>query len=184
MGEVTLLLDSARLGKAEAVDRLYALLYRELRAVARRQLRRQDHKRALDTTQIVHESYLRLRDRGALKPENRGQFLAYAASAMRSVIIDLARSRQALKRGADQLVTLRTGLMESAAAEDGQLLQIHEALNELASIEPRLAHIVEMRYFAGMSEEEVATALGFSRRTIQRDWEKARLFLYQALGSG
>jgi RNA polymerase sigma factor (TIGR02999 family) len=181
MGEVTLLLAAARGGKSAAVDQLFSLLYQELRTVAHRQLRKRDHGRALDTTMIVHESYLKLRDRGALKPEDRPQFLAYAASAMRSVIIDLARGRLAEKRGGDNLVPLRTNVAESASASDAELLRIHEALEELAAIEPRLAKIVEMRYFVGMSEQAVAEALGIAKRTAQRDWEKARLFLFTAL---
>jgi RNA polymerase sigma factor (TIGR02999 family) len=181
MGDVTLLLEAARHGKVDAVDRLYALLYRELRAIAHRQLRRQDHYHALDTTLVVHESYLRLRDRGALKPRDRAQFLAYSASAMRSVIIDMARSRLAQKRGSTQVVALRTNIAESNSGTDEQLVRIHDALNELAAIDPRLAQIVEMRFFAGMTEQEVAEALGISRRTAQRDWENARLFLFSSL---
>jgi RNA polymerase sigma factor (TIGR02999 family) len=116
-----------------------------------------------------------------LKPEDRPQFLAYAASAMRSVIIDLARSRLAEKRGGDNVVALRTNVAESASASDEELIGIHEALEELAAIEPRLAKIVEMRYFVGMSEQDVAEALGIAKRTAQRDWEKARMFLFAAL---
>src|ERR1700749_4571978 len=103
MGDVTLLLHAARNGKRDAVDRLYSILYQDLRSVARRQLRKRDHAHALDTTLVVHESYLRMRNRGALKPEDRQQFLAYAASAMWSVIIDLARARLAEKRGGDNI---------------------------------------------------------------------------------
>lgn len=182
MGDVTELLDAARRGSGDAVDRLYALLYRDLRVAARRQLRSRDHRRTLDTTLIVHESYLRLRHRNDLRPEDRQQFLAYAATAMRSVIVDMARSRLAEKRGGAQRdVTLNTNIAESAVASDDQLLQIHDALGELAAVEPRLAKIVEMRYFGGMSEQEVADALGVARRTAQRDWEKARVFLFAAL---
>lgn len=183
MGDVTLLLAAARNGKSDAIDQLFSLLYQELRTVAHRQLQRRDHRRALDTTMIVHESYLKLRDGGALKPEDRPQFLAYAASAMRSVIIDLARGRLADKRGGDNVVALRTNVAESASASDEELVRIHEALEELAAIEPRLAKIVEMRYFVGMGEQEVAEALGIAKRTAQRDWEKARMFLFAALAS-
>jgi RNA polymerase sigma factor (TIGR02999 family) len=183
VGDVTLLLAAARQGKSDAVDQLFNLLYQELRSVAHRQLRKHDHRRALDTTMIVHESYLKLRDRGALKPEDRPQFLAYAASAMRSVIIDLARGRLAEKRGGDNVVALRTNVAESASASDEELVRIHEALEELAAIEPRLAKIVEMRYFVGMSEQAVAEALGIAKRTAQRDWEKARMFLFAALAA-
>jgi RNA polymerase sigma factor (TIGR02999 family) len=182
VGDVTLLLHAARNGRQDAVDRLYSILYQELRSVARRQLRKRDHARALDTTLVVHESYLRMRNRGALKPEDRQQFLAYAASAMRSVIVDLARSRLAEKRGGDVLnVTLRTIVAESASADDEELIRIHEALEELSAIDERLAKIVEMRFFGGMSEQDVADALGIAKRTAQRDWEKARMFLFSAL---
>lgn len=182
MGEVTELLADARQGKVDAIDQLFALLYQELRQAARRQLRRQDHGRTLDTTLIVHECYLRLRERHDLKPDDRQHFLAYAASAMRSVIVDLARRRLAEKRGGDRgPLRLNTGMAESTCANDTQLLQIHEALEELAALEPRLAKVVEMRYFGGLSEQEIADALGIGKRTAQRDWEKARLFLFASL---
>jgi RNA polymerase sigma factor (TIGR02999 family) len=184
MGDVTVLLEAARRGEPLAVDRLFTLLYRELRSAARRQLRRQDHQRTLDTTVIVNESYLRLRDHKQLKPGCRGQFLAYAAAAMRSVIVDLARERLAQKRGGDQPdVALTTNIAGSASIDDAQLIKVHEALEELAAIEPRLAKIVELRYFVGLSEAGAAEALGIARRTAQRDWEKARLFLFAALNS-
>jgi RNA polymerase sigma factor (TIGR02999 family) len=184
MGDVTLLLEAARRGEHLAVDRLYSLLYRELRAAAHRQLRLRDHQRALDTTMIVNESYLRLRDRKQLKPDCRNQFLAYAAAAMRSVIVDLARERLAEKRGGDRPdIALTTNIVDSVSADDAQLIKVHEALDELAAIEPRLAKIVELRYFVGLSEEEAALALGIARRTAQRDWEKARVFLFDALQS-
>jgi RNA polymerase sigma factor (TIGR02999 family) len=100
---------------------------------------------------------------------------------MRSVIIDIARNRLAQKRGSGEVVALRTNIAEAHSETDEQLVQIHDALNELAAIDPRLAQIVEMRFFAGMSEQEIADALGISRRTAQRDWEKARLFLSSSL---
>jgi RNA polymerase sigma factor (TIGR02999 family) len=182
MGDVTTLLAAARRGQAGAVDRLYTLLYQQLRAAARRQLRRRDHRGVLDTTMVVHESYLRLKARGALSLTDRLQFMGYAASAMRSVIVDLARSQLAEKRGSGApVVTLRTGIAESVSPGNEDILRVHEALDELAAIEPRLAKIVEMRYFVGMSEQEAAAALGIARRTAQRDWEKARLFLFAAL---
>jgi RNA polymerase sigma factor (TIGR02999 family) len=184
MGEVTVLLAAARSGQSAAVDSLYSLLYQELRSAARRQLRRRDHHGTLDTTVVVHESYLRLKARGALSAADRSQFLGYAASAMRSVIVDMARSRLAEKRGGDNAaVTLRTSIAESATADSEDVLRVHEALEELAAIDPRLAKIVEMRYFVGMSEQEVAEALGIAKRTAQRDWEKARMFLFANLRS-
>lgn len=184
MPDVTTLLGAAREGHKGAADQLYSLLYQDLRRVARVQLRKHSNHQ-LDTTSLINECYLRLAG-GELKPADRQHFLAYAASAMRSVIVDLARSRLAEKRGGAQpLLTLQTGIAESVASEsaDEDVLQIHDALERLAGIDARLARIVEMRYFAGMSEIEVAAALGISRRTAQRDWEKARLYLHDALAS-
>jgi RNA polymerase sigma factor (TIGR02999 family) len=185
MPDVTTLLSAARDGEKRAANQLYQLLYQDLRRVARQQLRKSfDHQ--LETTSLINECYLRLSGAGGLKPRDRQHFLAYAASVMRSVIVDLARGRLTEKRGGGQaMITLRTAIGESVAGEkeDADVVRIHEALEELAAIDVRLARIVEMRYFAGMSEVEVAEALGISRRTAQRDWEKARLFLHDALAS-
>lgn len=182
MGELTLLLQAAQRGESGALDRVFSLLYRDLRSAARRQLRRHDHRRALNTTLVVHESYLRLRDRKELRPADRQQFLAYAATAMRSVIVDLARQRLADKRGGGNAdITLVTQIADEQVAQDLEVVNVHEALEELGAIEPRLAKIVELRFFGGLSESEVAEALGVARRTVQRDWEKARVFLFAAL---
>ncbi len=185
MPDVTTLLGGARGGDKRAADQLYELLYQDLRRAARAQLRKHAD-RQLDTTSLVHECYLRLTSSEELKPRDRKHFLAYAATAMRSVIVDMARLRLTEKRGSGQaVVTLRTAMGEAVAREpeEENVLRIHDALEDLAAISERLAHIVEMRYFGGMSEVEVADALGISRRTAQRDWEKARLFLYDALAS-
>jgi RNA polymerase sigma factor (TIGR02999 family) len=182
MGDITLLLQAAQRGESGALDRLYGVLYRDLRSAARRQLRRHDYRRALNTTLIVNESYLRLRDKSELRPADRQQFLAYAAAAMRSVIVDLARQRLAEKRGGgDPDITLVTEISESHSREDLEVVRVHEAMEELAAIEPRLAKIVELRFFGGLSESEVAEALGVARRTVQRDWEKARVLLFSTL---
>jgi RNA polymerase sigma factor (TIGR02999 family) len=185
MPDVTTLLGAARDGEKRAADQLYELLYQDLRRVARAQLRKHID-RQLDTTSLINECYLRLASGAELKPRDREHFLAYAATAMRSVIVDLARGRRAEKRGSGQApVTLRTAMGEAVASDqaDDDVLRIHDALEELAAIDVRLVRIVEMRYFGGMSEVEVAEALGISRRTAQRDWEKARLFLHEALAS-
>jgi RNA polymerase sigma factor (TIGR02999 family) len=185
MPDVTTLLGAARDGEKRAADQLYALLYQDLRRLARIQLRK--HARChLETTSLINECYLRLAGAGELRPTDRGHFLAYAASAMRSAIVDLARARLAEKRGGGhEMITLRTEIATALPGEqhDADVLRIHEALDELAQIDARLARLVEMRYFAGMSEVEAAEALGISRRTAQRDWEKARLFLREALAA-
>lgn len=185
MPDVTTLLGAARNGEKHAADRLYELLYQDLRRVARIQLRKHAD-RQLETTSLIHECYLRLAGNAELRPTDRQHFLAYAASAMRSAIVDLARARLTEKRGGGQaVITLRTEIAAALPGEqdDVDVLRIHEALDELAEIDARLARLVEMRYFAGMSEVEAAEALGISRRTAQRDWEKARLFLREALAA-
>jgi RNA polymerase sigma factor (TIGR02999 family) len=183
--DVTTLLGAIRGGEMAAANRLFDLLYRELKQLAHRQLSRQSSQgqlASLDTTALVHESYLKLIDSGELKPEDRKHFFAYTASVMRSVIGDFARSQLAEKRGGQQLqVTLNTGVADSTPADNVELLQIHEAIDEFTAIDPRMGKLVEMRYFAGLSEQEAADALEISKRTAQRDWEKARLFLYTAL---
>ena len=136
----------------------------------------------LDTTSLVHESYLKLVGQESLAVEDRHHFFAYAARVMRSVIVDFARARLAERRGgAAEHVVLDTELAQKIAAPETDVLQVHEALEVLAQAEPRLAQIVEMRYFGGMTEVEIAEALGLSERTVRRDWEKARLLLMSAL---
>jgi|SRR5882672_1403249 len=182
MEDLTTLFHSARDGDPHAVGRLYELLYDELRRIARSKLRRSDSITLLDTTGLVHESYVRLNKLGQLQVTDRPHFLAYAARAMRSVIVDFARQQHAERRGGDLLhVTLGTTAAGSVAADDGEVLRVHEALNELGKIDPRLVQVVEMRYFAGLDEHEIAAALGISTRTVQRHWEKARIFLFAAL---
>ena len=182
MGELTDLLQAAQRGEPGAVDRLFGLLYGDLRSAARRQLRRHDYHQALDTTLLVNESYLRMRDRAELRSADRQKFLAYAAAAMRSVIVDLARQRLSEKRGGgDAHITLVTGIAESFGDQDLEVVRVNEALEELHAIEPRLAKIVELRFFGGLNETEVGEVLGLSKRTVQRDWEKARALLYTSL---
>jgi len=131
----------------------------------------------LDTTGLVSDTYRRLASQHNLSIDSRAQFLGYCARIMRSVIIDLIREKNAGRRGGGlQKVTLTTGIGESLPAED-EPLRVDEALADLAKVEPRLAKVVEMRYFGGFSEEEVAEALGITARTVQRDWTKARVLL-------
>jgi len=164
------------------MNRLFELLYDDLRLLARAKLRRSAPMTVLDTTALVHESYLRFLRTGDLKVEDRPHFLAYAARVMRSIVVDLIRSRLADRHGGDQLhVTLNTEIAESASVREDEVILVNDALEELATIDPRLVKVVEMRYFAGMSEDEIAASLGVSVRTVERDWEKARLFLYRAL---
>ncbi|HKW84107.1 MAG TPA: ECF-type sigma factor [Burkholderiaceae bacterium] len=182
MTEITTLLQALNSGDNRAADQVVALLYDELRRLARSRLRRAGELTLLDTTALVHESYLRIQQAGKPEFADRKHFLAYAATAMRTIVIDIARARQADRRGGGaQHVTLDTAIGESVALEDEQVLRVHEALEELAGVDERLAQVVEMRYFGGLTEGEIAECLGLTERTVQRDWKKARLFLSMAL---
>jgi RNA polymerase sigma factor (TIGR02999 family) len=182
MSEITSLLQAAGAGDRAAADRAYALLYAELRQLARSRLRRSGELTLMDTTALVHESFLRLQGAAAPSFPDRHHFLAYASRVMRAVVVDLVRARQAERRGGGaEHLPLDTGLGDSLSAHDDEVLRVHEALDELAAAEPRLAQVVELRYFGGLSEAEIAAALGVTERTVQRDWRKARLFLSLSL---
>ncbi|MBC7938662.1 MAG: sigma-70 family RNA polymerase sigma factor [Chitinophagaceae bacterium] len=160
-----------------------AQVYRQLRVLARARLRAGGRGTLLDTTALVHETYLRIASVDMDSAQERS-FYAYASRTMRSVIVDLVRKRQAECRGGDLLiVTFTNALAERQPAAADDILRVHEALEELASIDARLAQVVEMRYFAGLSEAEIARALDVSERTVRRDWEKARMLLSRALVS-
>ena len=176
------LLLRAQGGDKAAREQLFAVAYEELRSQARAQLRGGGRNTLLDTTALVHESYLRFLRAGRLSGAERGQFFAYAAQVMRSVIVDSVRQRLAERRGGDAVhVTLDTRFAEDLTATDEQVIRINDALDSLEQLDARLARVVEMRYFAGMTEEEVAAALGVTDRTVRRDWQKARLLLATAL---
>ena len=182
MSDVTSLLLAAKNDDPQAMNRLFEVLYDDLRLMARAKLRRSAPMTVLDTTALVHESYLRFLRTGDLRVEDRPHFLAYAARVMRSIVVDLIRSRLADRHGGNALhVTLNTNISDSASVREDEVIMVNDALDELATIDPRLVKVVEMRYFAGMSEDEIAESLGVSVRTVERDWEKARLFLYRAL---
>lgn len=188
MSDITQLLQAAHAGDRAAADRAYALLYADLRRLARSRLRRSGEFTQLDTTALVHESYLRLKGEGGPLFPDRKHFLAYAARAMHTVVVDLVRANQAERRGGKAVhLTLNTDLADAAQHQrNGQadeVLRVHEALAELAAVEPRLASVVEMRYFAGLSETDIAEALNITERTVQRDWQKAKLFLWRSLNS-
>ena len=158
-----------------------AQAYRQLRVLARARLRGGGREALLDTTALVHEAYLRVAGVEMDSAEQRS-FLAYAGRAMRSVIVDFARKRQAECRGGDVCIVTLTGtLAERSPAAADEIVRVHEALDALARLDARLAQGVEMRYFAGLTEPQIALALGISERTVRRDWEKARLLLARAL---
>jgi RNA polymerase sigma factor (TIGR02999 family) len=182
MGEVTLLIAQARDGDRAAFDRIFELMYPELRGVAHRRLSRHARDGAFDTTALVNECYLKFVQRKQLVPTDRAHFLAYAATVMRSIIVDAARAANAERRGGDVAhVTLDTLVGDTAPGAAEQILDVGEALTNLARIDARLASVVEMRYFGGMTDLEIAESLGLTDRTVRRDWEKARLLLAHAL---
>jgi RNA polymerase sigma factor (TIGR02999 family) len=157
-------------------------LYPELRRIARARLRQHKSMTLLDTTALLHESYLKLIGANALPVEDRRHFFTYAATVMRSVIVDFARARAATRRGGHvDHVVLDTQLSASVSTPENDVLRVHEALETLTQADPRSARIVELRYFGGLSDVEIADALGVSERTVRRDWEKARLLLAAAL---
>ncbi len=167
-------------GGGEALDRIVSVLYADLRKLAHARLRRRgDCPTLLDTTSLVHESYLRFLRAGQIRISDRAHFLAYASRVMRSVIVDFVRERSAQRRGGPDA---RTTLDEDVAPKGEQeILKVHEALEELARVSDRLVTVVEMRYFGGVSESDIAEALQVTERTVRRDWEKARLLLAAAL---
>lgn len=183
-GEITVLLDAARDGDREAMDRVLATLYQELHGMARRQLAGQQQGHTLDATALVHEAYLKLigRNPGSVQFDDRSHFFAYAASAMRSVIVDYARQRLAQKRGGDlHRVTDLPDDIEGGFSLDEDMLGLDRALEQLTSVDPRLTKVVELRYFAGLSELEIAALLERSERSVRRDWQKARMYLLASL---
>ena len=177
---VTDLLLLMRAGDSEATDRLFSLVYRELRELAHAQLRRERPGHTLGTTGLVHESYIRLIDQTRVEWRDRRHFFGAAACAMRRILIDYARRNLAARRGGGAIrLPLEDG---AAAAERGDmLLALDEALERLAVVDRRLSQVVECRYFGGLTEEETADLLGVTRRTVQRDWIKARGWLYLEL---
>ena len=180
--DITRLLAALGSGDRGALDQLFELVYGELQRLARAQLRRLPAEATLSTTALVHEAYLRLVGRADAQFEDRAHFFAYAASAMRSVVVDYARQRLAVKRGGD--LHRVTDLPEDVGGGmriNDELLGLDVALTRLADVDAKLAQVVELRYFAGLSEAEIATLLKRSERSVRRDWQKARLYLLASL---
>jgi RNA polymerase sigma factor (TIGR02999 family) len=182
MSQLTVLLERMQAGDRAARDAVFAAAYADLHRLAQARLRSRGGRSNLDTTCLVHESYLRFVSAGDLRPEDRRSFFGYASKVMRSVIVDSVRDQMAKKRGGDWAsLTLSTDLVGNLASDEENVLKVHEALEVLEKAEPRLAQIAQMRYFGGYSSEEIAETLDISERTVQRDWEKARLILAAAL---
>lgn len=179
--EITSILAAVRRGEDGAIDRLVPLVYDELRLLARRKLARRRGGQTLDTTALVHEVYLRLVDRRHADWRDRAHFLAIAATAMRHVLVDRARRRSAQKRGGDQEPLPLDETIVGAGGDSAEILALEEALAALQAVDERAAKLVELRFYGGLTTDEIAVALGVSDRTVKREWRKARAFLYRKL---
>jgi RNA polymerase sigma factor (TIGR02999 family) len=175
------LLTSAEAGQSSTADALFVALYSELHRMAERQLARGAPGATLGATSLLHEAYLDLCQREGVAFADRGRFMAYAARAMRGLIIDYARRRQALKRGGQFAITSLDGEVAEQEADAGELTRISDALDELATVEPALAQVVDLKFFCGFSFLEIGAIRGVTERTVQRQWEKARIYLHRSL---
>jgi RNA polymerase sigma-70 factor, ECF subfamily len=179
--EITALLGAFRDGKPAAEARLMELTYRELRKIARGLMRRERSTRTLQTTDLLHEAYLRLVDHAAIPWRDRAHFFQVAAHLMRQILVDHARKRHASKRGGGAAEISLDRALDIAEAQSADLLALEEALSRLEALNDRQCQVVEMRFFAGMSEDEIAGVLNVSARTVNREWRMARAWLYQEL---
>ena len=183
MSDVTELLLSWRQGDAAALDRLIPLVYDELRRVARRRLRGESPGHALQSTALVHEVYLRLVDVDRMTVKNRAHFFALAATLMRQILVDHARRQHADKRGGRATMLSLDAVSPVALPSSVDLLALDQALGALSSIDERQCRVVELRFFAGLSIDEAADALGVSPATVEREWALAKAWLYRQLSS-
>jgi RNA polymerase sigma factor (TIGR02999 family) len=182
MSDVTQLLNRIADNDRGALDTLFELLYKDIRRMARARLHENGPLTLLDTTSLAHEAYLKLQGAGRIDVDNRGRFMGYVSQVLRNVIVDFARKRSAERRGGGRPnLTLNTEIAASVGNQDADILRINDALDELDKGDPRLRQVVEMRYFGGLTEQEIAAALAVNERTVRRDWERARLLLSVSL---
>ncbi len=182
--DVTQLLAGLGAGDEQAAEHLLPLVYNELRALAEQNLRRERPDHTLQATALVHEAYIRLVDSDRIRLRNRAHFFALAAQAMRRILVDHARGHRRRKRGAGRSKISLERLPALSIETDVDLLALDEALERLGGINERYARIVEMRFFGGMTMEEIAELLAVSKSTVERDWRVARAWLYRELNSG
>jgi RNA polymerase sigma factor (TIGR02999 family) len=181
-GQITRLLQRHRAGEPEAFDELVSLVYDHLRRVAQGQLARRAPFETVSATALVHDAYVQLRDERGVDWQDRAHFFAVSARAMRRILVDRARHRHAQKRGGGASPVPLHDDDHPIEAQAERVLAVDQALTSLSQVETRLAQLVECRYFAGMTDDETAAALGVSVRTIQRDWIRARAWLLKTLG--
>jgi RNA polymerase sigma factor (TIGR02999 family) len=179
--DLTGLVRDARQGDPTAVERLFPLVYEELRRIASQGLARERSGHTLNTTALVHEAYLKLVDQDRASWNDRAHFLAVAATAMRRILVDHARRQKRQKRGGGRRAVTLDEARVAAGQQAEDLLALDQALSELAIVSERLSRVVECRYFAGLTIDETAAVLGVTGRTVDRDWQKARAWLYARL---
>jgi RNA polymerase sigma factor (TIGR02999 family) len=178
---ITALLAIAEGGDRAAADAVFAALYEELHRMARRELARRGAGVTLSATTLLHDAYLSISQREGVTFPDRNRYMGYASKVMRGLIIDYARSRQAQKRGGHfEITSISTDVADPLTDAD-ELMRISEALDELGAVEERLVRVVDLKFFCGFSFVEIGEMMGVSERTIQRDWEKARIFLFRRL---
>ena len=180
---ISSLIVSAEGGDHSAADALFTALYSELHRLARRQLARNAGELTLGTTTLLHEAYLQVAQREGTVFPDRGRFMAYASRVMRGLIIDYARNRRANKRGGEFTILSLAAEVGDRAADDKELTRISDALDDLATVDPLLAQIVDLKFFCGFSFAEIGAMRNLSERTVQRHWEKARIYLHGLMGS-
>ena len=179
--DITGLLAALREGDRTALDRLMPLVYQQLHTAAHRQLMRARPGDTLGTTALINETYLKLADAGAVSVNDRAHFFAVAATAMRQIIVDHARRNQSQKRGAGTKALSLDRAQIVSPQRPEEFLALDEALARLAEVAERPARVVELRYYGGLSVEDTAEVLGISPRTVKREWQKARAWLYDSL---
>jgi RNA polymerase sigma factor (TIGR02999 family) len=174
------LMEAAERGNKDAADALFSALYSELRRLARRELARYGSPMTLGATTLLHKAYIEIAGRDGTSFPDENRFMGYAARVMRGLIIDYARTRQALKRGGGfEITSLELDCAEKL--DDVELARVGAALDELAKAEPELAEVVDLKFFCGFTFDEIAAMYGISDRTVQRRWEKARIYLHRAV---
>jgi RNA polymerase sigma factor (TIGR02999 family) len=180
-GEITQILLDLKGGKLEAQNRLIPIVYNELRRIARAHLRHETTNHSLQPTALVHDAYLRLIELDRIDWQSRAQFFCIASNLMRRILVEHARARRANKRGGGISIILLDEAMVPSSGRAPEIIALDDALNRLAQLDERQAKIIEMRFFAGMTEEETGDVLGISVRTVKRDWRVAKAWLFREL---
>ena len=184
VGEISVLLRAWSDGDQTALERLTPIVYQELRRLASRYMRGERHNHSIETGALVNEAYLRLVDYQRMQWRDRAHFFAVSAQLMRRILVDHARAKKRVRRGGDKQIDRIDDWQIAAPQPEDDILALDDALNRLAALSPRQSRVVELRYFAGLTEEQVAELLGVTRRTVNRDWLMARTWLHRQLHPG